>query len=108
MNSSLDDDCGICQTPAFEMPCFMEQGPGYIDGWKPQAPVGEHDLDFLTGELYADIAVRYARNIKNPAVLSFIIASIQSKALRGQLAIGGTEQGFYDRLCRLAYVGHLS
>jgi hypothetical protein len=26
------------------------------------------------------------RNIKNPAILTFIIALIQSKALRGQLA----------------------
>ena len=106
MNSSIDDDCGIRQTP--EMPCFMEQGLGYVDGWKPSEPLGDHDLDFVAGQLYADMAVKYARSIKDPTVLGFIIASIQSKALRRQLTIGGTEHGFFDRLCRLAYAGHLN
>ena len=91
------------------MPCFMEQGPNYIDGWKPPGEVcGDYDLDFMTGEIYADIAVQYARKIKDHKVLGLIISTIQSKALRGQLVIGGLECGFFDRLGRLAYVGSLN
>lgn len=103
--SSIDDDCGIRQTPAIEMPCFMEQGPGFIDGWKPAEPLGDFDLDYLTGQAYAEMAVKYARQIKDHKVLGFIIATIQTKALRGQLTVGGTEQGFFDRLARMAYAG---
>lgn len=108
-NDSIDEDFGFRQTPAIDIPCFMEQGPAHIDGWKPPSePWGDYDLDFMTGELYADMAVQYARRIKDHKVLGLIIATIQTKVLSGQLAIGGTEQGFFDRLTRLAYAGSMN
>jgi hypothetical protein len=58
-------------------------------------------LDFMTGELYADIAVRHARQIKDPAFIAMV-------PTRGLTAMGGVEQGFLNRLARLAYVGSLS
>ncbi len=105
---ALEDDCGIRPSPAVEMPSFFEQGPGWVDGWKPAEGIGDFEFDYQTGELYGDMAIRYARQIRDYQVLSFIIASIQTKALRGALKIGPIEQGFYARLCRAAYAGHLS
>ena len=60
------------------------------------------------GELYADIAVDYARQINQSAFLLTIIVTIQGKLLRGELKLGPTELGFYDRLSRLAYVGSMN
>ena len=108
MNVSIDDADAGQQRIWTELPSFVERGSGYIDGWKPGEPTGEFDLDFLTGELYADIAVRYARQIKDPAFIAMVQAAIYFKTTRGLIVMGGVEQGFLNRLARLAYVGSLS
>jgi hypothetical protein len=81
---------------------------GYIDGWKPGEPTGDYVLDFMTGVLYADIAVKHARQIKDPAFVGFVLATIYFKATRRLIEMGGREQGFLDRLARLAYAGSLN
>jgi hypothetical protein len=109
MNSTIDDDCGLRQPfDVVELPAFMEWGEGYIDGWKPGEPTGDYALDFMTGELYADIAVKHARQIKDPAFVGLVLATIYFKATRRLIEMGGREQGFLDRLARLAYAGSLN
>ena len=108
MNSTIDDDRGVKQSVWAELPSFVERGSDYIDGWKPGEPTGDYALDFLTGELYADIAVKHARQIKDPAFIAMVQAAIYFKTTRGLIVMGGVEQGFLNRLARLAYVGSLS
>ena len=108
MNSTIDDDKGVKQSIWAELPSFVERGSGYIDGWKPGESTDDFDLDFLTGELYADIAVKHSRQIKDPAFIAMVQAAIYFKTTRGLIVMGGVEQGFLNRLARLAYVGSLS
>ena len=86
----------------------LSVGDDYIDGWKPARAIGDVDLDFLMGEIYADIAVKHAREIKDPAFVWFVMAAIYFKTARGLIVMGATEQGFLNRLARLAYVGSLN
>jgi hypothetical protein len=74
----------------------------------PPKPSGDFTLDFLMGEIYADIAVKHAREIKDPAFVWFVMAAIYFKTARGLIVMGATEQGFLNRLARLAYVGSLN
>jgi len=108
MNSTIDDDRGVKQSVWAELPSFVERGDGYIDGWKPPEPVGEEDLDRLLGELFADTAVKYAREVRDPAFVGMVMAAIYFKTTRGLIKMGATEQGFLSRIARLAYVGSLS
>jgi hypothetical protein len=108
MNGRIDDAESGQQSIWAELPSFVERGSGYIDGWKPGQSAGDFALDFLTGELYADIAVKHARQIKDPEFVGMILAAIYFKTTRGLIAMGGCEQGFLNRLARLAYVGSLS
>jgi hypothetical protein len=88
-----------------ELPLFVERGDDYIDGWKPGEPSGDFTLDFLLGEIYADIAVKHAREIRDPSFIAFVMAAIYFKTARGLIVMGGCEQGFLGRVARLAYVG---
>jgi hypothetical protein len=108
IDSSIDDAAAGQQSIWVELPCFVEQGSDYIDGWKPGEPSGDVVLDTLRGEIYADIAVRHARQIKNPAFIGMVLATIYFKTTRGLIKMGETEQGFLNRLARLAYVGSLN
>jgi hypothetical protein len=53
-------------------------------------------------------AVRHARQIKDPAFIAMVQATIYFKTTRSLIAMGGIEQGFLNRLARLAYVGSLN
>lgn len=108
MDSTIDDAEAGQQSIWAELPSFVEIGTGYIDGWKPSGPTGDFDLDFLTGELYADIAVKHARQIKDPAFVGMVMAAIYFKTTRGLIKMGATEQGFLTRIACLAYVGSLN
>jgi hypothetical protein len=91
-----------------ELPCFMSVCDGAIDGWRPGQATGSMEADFAAGRLYADMAVKHARDVKNPHAISFIIASMNCKAVRGEITYGGYEQGFLDRLAFLACAGSLN
>jgi predicted TIM-barrel enzyme len=108
MNSIIEDDSAEKQSIWAELPSFVERGDGFIDGWKPAPAIGDDDLDKLMGELYADIAVRHARQIQDPAFVGMVLAAIYFKTTRGLIVMGATEQGFLNRLARLAYVGSLN
>jgi hypothetical protein len=51
------------------------------------------------------MAVAHAREVSNPRAISFIKASMNCKAVRGEIIYGGYEQGFLDRLAFLACAG---
>ena len=108
MKSTIMDGGGEKQSIWAELPSFVERGDDYIDGWKPGEPSGDFILDFLLGEIYADIAVKHAREIKDPAFVGFVMAAIYFKTARGLIVMGGCEQGFLGRVARLAYVGSLN
>ncbi len=107
-NSIIEDGGTEKQSIWAELPSFVKRGDDYIDGWKPGEPSGNFTLDFLMGEIYADIAVKHAREIKDPAFVWFVMAAIYFKTARGLIVMGATEQGFLNRLARLAYVGSLN
>jgi hypothetical protein len=107
MNTIADDSPG--KQPAYsELPAFVERGDGYIDGWKPPEPWGDAVLDTMLGELYADIAVKHARAVQDPAFIGLVLATIYFKTTRGLIRMGETEQGFLIRIARLAYAGSLN
>ena len=92
-----------------ELPSFMEfREDGSIDGWKPEPSSGDIATDFLAGELYADMAMEHALEVRNPGAITFIIASMNCKAWRREINYGGYEQGFLDRIANLAYAGSSS
>jgi hypothetical protein len=101
MDTTIDDDGGLKQSIWAELPAFVERGPDYFDGWKPAEPTGDEEMDILLGEIYADIAVKYAREVRDPAFIGMVMAAILIK-------MGATEQGFLSRIARLAYVGSLN
>jgi hypothetical protein len=112
MNGSIDDDATGKQSisgenPAIwaELPIFVELSPDYFDGWKPAEPSGDDVLDRMLGDIYADIAVKHARAIGDPAFVAMVMAAIYFKTARGLIKMGATEQGFLNRIARLAYVG---
>lgn len=79
----------------------------YLDGWAVE-PTGDADFDRLTGEVYADAAVLFARDEKNPAAIAFVISCILNKARSGALVVGPLECGFIDRISKLAFCGSLN
>lgn len=112
MRGSIDDDATGKQSisgenPAIwaELPIFVERGPDYFDGWKPAEPTGDDATDRLLGEIYADIAIKHARAVRDPAFVTMVMAAIYFKTARRLIRMGQTEQGFLDRIARLAYVG---
>ena len=109
MDTIIDDDRSEQQSfNGVELPCFMRVCDGTIDGWKPADVSGDMAADFAAGRLYADMAVKHAREVKNPHAITFIIASMNCKAVRGEITYGGYEQGFIDRLAFLACAGSLN
>lgn len=89
-----------------ELPCFMEiREDGSIDGWKPGPSSGDMATDFYAGELYADMAMEHALEVRNARAITFIIASMNCKAWSREINYGGYEQGFLDRIAQLAYAG---
>jgi hypothetical protein len=91
-----------------ELPFFVESGPGYYDCWRVGDPSGDNDMDRMLGELYADIAVRYARAVRNPAFVAAVMSTIYFKTARGLIPMGATERAFLSRIAGLAYVGSLN
>jgi hypothetical protein len=108
MNSTINDGVRGKQTIWGDLPVFVECGDGYVDGWKPAEPTGDYDMDTLLGEIYADIAIKHAREVRDPAFVGMVMAAIYFKTTRGLIRMGATEQGFLNRIARLAYVGSLS
>ncbi len=108
MNGSIDDADAGQQSIWADLPAFVERGSDYFDGWKPGEPSGDVGLDTLLGEIYADIAVRHARAVHDPAFVGMVMAAIYFKTTRGLIKMGATEQGFLTRIARLAYVGSLN
>lgn len=100
----------MSESPAIwtELPAFVDRGPDYFDGWKPAEPTGDDDMDRMLGEIYADVAVRYARAVRDPGFVAVVMAAIYFKAARGMIRMGETEQAFLNRIARLAYVGSLT
>jgi hypothetical protein len=105
MKSILADGDTEKQSIWAELPSFVECGDGYFDGWKPPEPVGDEEFDRMLGELLAEVAVKYAREIKDPTFVGMVMAAIYFKTSHGLIKMGATEQGFLNRLARLAYVG---
>jgi hypothetical protein len=108
MNASIDDDGRGKQSIWGDLPSFVERGPVLYRRVEAGRTAGHDDLDRLLGELYADAAVKYAREIKDPAFVGMVMAAIYFKTTRGHIKMGSTEQGFLSRIARLAYVGSLS
>jgi hypothetical protein len=77
-------------------------GPSNVTRWRGSG------LDGLLGELFADVAIKYAREIRDPAFVGMVMAAIYFKTTRGLIKMGATEQGFLGRVARLAYVGSLN
>jgi hypothetical protein len=99
-----------------DMPCFVEpimcpddpETVTALDGWSVH-PSGDEESDRATGELFAELAVKYARANDAPSFVSFVLATIQWKARDGLLMGDGMiEHGFYDRIARLACAGALN
>lgn len=109
MDTSIDEDRGEQQSfNGIELPCFMRVCDGTIDGWRPGPATGDMGADFAAGRIYAEMAVAHARLVNNPHAITFIIASMNCKAVRGEISYGGYEQGFLDRLAFLACAGSLN
>lgn len=77
-----------------------------LDGWVIE-PTGDWGLDHVTGERYADAAIRYARTKGNPDFVTFVLATIHLKGHAGKAA-SGIEAGFLARLAKLACAGALN
>lgn len=90
------------------LPCFMKNEGSRVNGWVPAPSCGDAGTDFVLGEIYADMAIAHAREAKNPQAISFIMASIHTKAMRGEITYSCIEEGFLDRIARLAYAGSLN
>jgi hypothetical protein len=80
-----------------------------IDFWAVE-PFGDPDTDRAVGEIYAELAVMYARTVKKPDFITVVLAFIHGKARDGLLPAGSEAiaDGFYARIARLAYVGSLN
>ena len=105
----INDDLGGEQTfNGMVLPTFMKPIGNRVDGWVPSPSGGDDGTDFVLGEIYADMAVVHAREVKNPTAISFILACIASKVARGEINYGPTEEGFTDRIARLACAGSLN
>lgn len=106
--ASIDDGALEKQAVWTDLPVFVVLTDDEIDGWKPPDPTGDDDMDHLLGGFYADIAVRHARAIKDPAFITMVMAAIYYKTSRGLIPMGQTEQGFLSRLAKLSYLGSLN
>lgn len=94
---------------ASEHPPFMRELPsGWTDFWCPDYASTDHGLNLTLGELYADMAVRHAREKADPMALELVMTVIKHKAIKGEITIGPIEIGFFHRIAQLAYVGSLS
>jgi hypothetical protein len=94
-----------------EPPCFVQVGPGYYDGWNPPNEARNPsypDLEALTGEIYADLAVSHARRVGQHAFISMVLAAIFYKTTHGQIQMGALERGFITRIGQLSYLGSLN
>jgi hypothetical protein len=99
-----------------EQPIVAADGPpfmlllesGWTDFWAPPKLYDDYRVNVTLGELYCDMAVRHARNRKDPLVLELVVSTIVSKTTRGEIAMGPLELGFFHRLSKLAYVGSLN
>jgi hypothetical protein len=110
MTGSIDNDQEMRQHRADNYPpffCVDPMLPPGIDGWNVQES-NDPELDRITGELYADIAVRYAREQGNSGAIGFILATIIHKASTGRLVPGQIERGFFDRIAQIAYCGSMN
>lgn len=105
--TKIDQGRDLQQPDSGTLPPFVTIGPRHADGWKVPEATGDYELDFALGGIYAEMAVKHARAINNPAFVSFVMASIYYKAVSGRIRIGGTEQGFLNRVARLATAGVL-
>lgn len=71
------------------------------DGWVVE-PTGDDAKDYATGEDYARQAVQAAREMKDPAPVTFSLAWLYAKAhLQGKES-GALEKGFIDQIVKLA------
>jgi hypothetical protein len=109
MNVSIAQEEAHSQTRP-EPPCFVRSGPGFYDGWSPQ----EHDrtpddpvMEGIVGEFYADLAVKYARQVGQHAFISMVMTAIFYKTAHGFIRMGELEQGFLRRIAQLSYLASL-
>lgn len=87
------------------LPGFISVNP--LDGWRVE-PFGDWDIDVAYGEGCADAIVRYAREIKQPQIISFVLWAIIRKAQVGAIVPAAIENGFFNRLAQLAYCGSMN
>jgi hypothetical protein len=80
---------------------------GFLANWGVPDELNDPELDRITGELYADIAVRYAEQ-GNSGAIGFIHATIIHKASTGRLVPGQIERWFFDRIAQIAYCGSMN
>jgi hypothetical protein len=66
------------------------------------------DLERIMGEIYADLAMRHAREIRQPDFISMVMAAIFYKTTHGFIRMGSLEQGFIGRISQLSYLGSLN
>jgi hypothetical protein len=78
-----------------------------LDGWVVE-PVGEHKADWMTGMHYAELALKFAHDEKNPEFVTFVLMTMLTKSRESGIKPGGIEAGFVCRIARSAYAGVLN
>jgi hypothetical protein len=71
------------------------------DGWSVE-PSGDHAKDYAQGEDYARQAVAEARNMNDPAPVTYTLAWLYGKAHLAGKSSGAIEKGFVDQIVKLA------
>jgi hypothetical protein len=70
-----------------------------IDFWDV-ASTGDEAADVAAGDIYADIAIRYARQTNMPAFIYYVAAAIEMKIFYGIIERGPMETAFLGRIGR--------
>lgn len=77
------------------------------DGWAVESS-GDDAKDYALGEDYARQAVAEARNMGDPAPVTYSLAWLYAKAHLAGKSSGAMEKGFVDQLVKLAMKASLN
>lgn len=77
------------------------------DGWAI-TPTGDHQKDYATGEDYARQAIESARELNDPAPVTYSLAWLYAKAHLAGQSQGALEKGFIDTIVKLAMKASLN
>jgi hypothetical protein len=78
-----------------------EKDGGQWDGWSV-TPSGDAQKDYAQGEDFARQAVEAARDLNDPAPVTYSLAWLYAKAHLAGQSQGALEKGFVDQLVKLA------